>query len=234
MAEIIYAITDCHGCADMLWAAYDAIARHAGGRPARVVFLGDAIDRGPDSKGCIDRLIAGAEGANFAPQIDLMGNHEEMMLESMAGDRDARLNWLLNGGEATLRSYGAPGDFANLELPSEHTAWLAGLAYAHETETHIFVHAGLPPGMGLGEALANPASRRRLIWIRGAFLEHPHDFGKHVVHGHSPVGRVDFVRDPPFRTNLDTGAVYGGPLTIGVIAPGANGRPERITIANPG
>ena len=236
---IHYAITDCHGRLDMLEAAYDAIVAHAAGRPARVVFMGDAIDRGPDSKGCIDRLIRGAQAANFAGQVNLMGNHEEMMADALAGDARATAHWFDNGGVETLRSYTGASDadlaisMVEFELPPDHAAWLVGLDWSFETDTHIFVHAGIPPGMTLAQTLVDPSTRRQLIWIRGRFLSTPYDFGKHVVHGHSPVGRVDFTNDPPFRTNLDTGAVYGGPLTVGVCLPGLQGKPELISIDNP-
>ena len=85
MPELHYAITDVHGRLDLLEKAYEAIIAHADGRPARVVFLGDAIDRGPDSKGCIDRLIRGPGEANFLPQINLLGNHEEFMIKALGG-----------------------------------------------------------------------------------------------------------------------------------------------------
>jgi serine/threonine protein phosphatase 1 len=237
---IHYALTDCHGRLDMLEAAYDAIVAHADGQPARVVFMGDAIDRGPNSKGCIDRLIRGAGAPNFAAQVNLLGNHEEMMMDALAGDSRAIAHWLDNGGGETVHSYlGGSGPdparaMAEFELPPEHAAWLIALEWSFETDTHIFVHAGIPPGASLAQTLGDPHARRQLIWIRGRFLSTPYDFGKHVLHGHSPVGRVDFTYDPPFRTNLDTGAVYGGPLTVGVCHPGAGGKPELISIANPG
>jgi serine/threonine protein phosphatase 1 len=233
MAEIIYAITDTHGRLDLLERAYDMIVNHAVGLPARVVFLGDAIDRGPDSAGCIQRLIRGAGAGNFAPQVNLMGNHEAFMIEALKGDLRMAERWLDNGGDATLRSYGArPSVCAavDLEIPDAHATWLASLVYAYQTETHIFVHAGVPPDMTLAEALATPEGRHQLIWIRHAFLNADHDFGRHVVHGHSPTGRVDFQSNPPFRTNLDSGAVYGGPLSIGVCMPGVAGRPEVLRV----
>jgi serine/threonine protein phosphatase 1 len=237
MAEILYAISDIHGRLDMLERAYDAIVAHAAGRPARVVFLGDAIDRGPQSKGCVDRLIAGAGAANFGPQIDLIGNHEAFLLAAVDGDERTAERWLANGGEETLRSYGlaAPSleALVGFHLPHSHVHWYGALRYAHETDTHIFVHAGLPPGATLAEALATEEGRRHLIWIRHLFLDAEHDFGKHIVHGHSPTGRVDFHEDPPFRTNIDSGVVYGGPLTIAVCPPGQSGRPERLLIPQP-
>ncbi len=235
---IHYAITDVHGRLDLLEAAYDAIVAHASGRPARVVFLGDAVDRGPDSKGVISRLIAGAGQGNFDDQINLLGNHEALMIKALGGEEREARSWLANGGVQTLLSYDpdiepTPRAAAALRIPDRHWDWLSALRYVFETDTHIFVHAGVPPGMTPLGALQSDEGRHQLIWIRQAFLDAAYDFGKHVVHGHSPLGRVDFAPNPPFRTNLDSGAVYGGPLTIGVCMPGVAGRPERIRIGGP-
>ncbi len=233
VTEILYAITDVHGCRDLLERAYDRIVEHAEGRPARVIFLGDAIDRGPDSKGVIDRLVAGAGAENFAPQINLIGNHEAFMMDAMAGDSHAIGAWLRNGGDATLASYGAPPNpvaIKALTIPKSHIQWLSSLRYVYETPTHIFVHAGLPFGVSLADALAKPERREQLIWIREPFLSVNHDFGRHVVHGHSPIGLADFRTDPLYRTNLDSGAVYGGSLSIGVFMPGVPGKPEVLKI----
>ena len=235
MAEIHYAIADVHGRLDLLDRAYDAIVAHADGRQARVVFLGDAIDRGPNSRGCIDRLIAGAGQPNFLPQVNLMGNHEAFMIKALGGDTREAGHWLVNGGEETLRSYDpnirpTVAAAKALALPPGHAQWLANLRYFHQTETHIFVHAGIPPGTTVEQAAAGEEGRHWLIWIRYAFLEGDHDFGKHVIHGHSPVGMVDFHEEPKFRTNLDHGAVYRGVLAIGVVMPGARGRPEILRI----
>jgi serine/threonine protein phosphatase 1 len=232
---IHYAITDVHGRLDLLEQAYDAIVAHASGRPSRIVFLGDAIDRGPDSKGVISRLIAGAAQPNFDEQINLLGNHEALMIKALGGEEREVRSWLANGGVQAVLSYEpgievTPRSAAALKIPSRHWDWLASLRYVFETDTHIFVHAGIPPRTTVTDALQTEEGRRQLIWIRNAFLDVTYDFGKHVVHGHSPVGLVDFMPDPPFRTNLDSGAVYGGPLTIGVCLPGVVGPPERIRI----
>jgi len=232
---IHYAITDVHGRLDLLEEAYDVIVGHAAGRPARIVFLGDAIDRGPDSKGVIDRLIAGAGRPNFGEQVNLLGNHEALMIKALGGEEREARSWLSNGGIQTLLSY-QPGieatarSAASLKIPARHWDWLASLIYIYETDTHIFVHAGIPPGVTAATAMQTVEGRRQLIWIRNTFLDVTYDFGKHVVHGHSPVGLVDFTPDPPFRTNLDSGAVYGGPMTIGVCPPGVAGPPQRIRV----
>jgi serine/threonine protein phosphatase 1 len=115
--------------------------------------------------------------------------------------------WLENRGGATLASYGVTHAS---ELPAAHLQWLAGLAYCDDDGRRYFVHAGVRPGVPLDQQ-----SDEDRIWIREPFLSSNDCFGRLIVHGHTPVrtGRPD-VR--PNRINLDTAAVYGGPLTAAV------------------
>jgi hypothetical protein len=138
--EILYAITDPHGRLDLLSKAYDAIVVNALGRAARIIFLGDAIDRGPDSKGCIDRLIRGAEGmTNFAPQINLLGNHEDMMIQTLNGRLGMIDTWLFNGGIATLKSYGkSPPYDDDLSLMSIVNGWTVFNIFTRPIRTSLF------------------------------------------------------------------------------------------------
>ncbi|WP_238313936.1 metallophosphoesterase family protein [Methylobacterium crusticola] len=193
-----------HGCADHLDALLRLIERHRAGRPRRLVFLGDAVDRGPDSARVLATLRA-LQAREPDAVTCLMGNHEALLLDAVAGRR--RDLWIMNGGGAVLASFGVTDPAA---LPAEVVAWIAGLASLHGDVRRWYVHAGLKPGEPAPDS--DLATR---LWMREPFLSADHDFGRHVVHGHTPVldGRPE-VR--AHRTNLDTGAVFGGPLTAGV------------------
>ncbi|AWN50750.1 metallophosphoesterase family protein [Methylobacterium sp. 17Sr1-1] len=201
---LTYAIGDVHGRADLLARLLARIEEHRAGRPRRLVFLGDAIDRGPDSAGAVATL-RDLQAREPDAVTCLMGNHEAMLLDAAAGtNRDL---WRINGGGAALASYGAahPG-----ELPAEVVAWIAALPTLHGDSLRWYVHGGLDPARD-----AEASDRETRLWMREPFLSAGHDFGRHVVHGHTPTrdGRPELL---PHRTNLDTGAVFGGPLTAGV------------------
>lgn len=204
---LTYAIGDVHGCAALLDALLKRIDDHAGSRAHRLVFLGDYIDRGPDSAAVL-RTVSRLNWAEPERVVCLMGNHERMLLDALQTPQAAE-HWLYNGGEATLAAFGARevGD-----LPRDTLDWLEGLPTLHEDEARWYVHAGFRPGA----EIPDPDDHNRL-WIREPFLDGDHDFGRHVVHGHSPQrnGRPEIRR---FRTNLDTAAVYGGALTAGVFS----------------
>lgn len=210
----LYAVADIHGCSDKLDAIHALIAADAAAaaEPARViVYLGDYVDRGPDSRGAIARVLAPPIAATV---VALCGNHEAMMLAALENPADeaAVALWLANGGAATLRSYGLTGGEEPAvwrdALPPDHLAFLRRLALRHRAGGYLFVHAGIRPGVAL-EAQAE----HDLLWIRDPFLASAADHGAVVVHGHTPE------RAPVIRRNrigLDTGAVYGGPLTAAV------------------
>ena len=204
---LTYAIGDVHGCAALLDALLERIADHAGDRAHRLVFLGDYIDRGPDSAAVL-RTVSRLNWAEPERVVCLMGNHERMLLDALQTPLAAE-HWLYNGGEATLAAFGARevGD-----LPRDTLDWLEGLPTLHGDDARWYVHAGFRPGA----EIPDPDDHTRL-WIREPFLDGDHDFGRHVVHGHSPQrnGRPEIRR---FRTNLDTAAVYGGALTAGVFS----------------
>src|SRR2546428_2129804 len=157
-----------------------------------LVFLGDYVDRGPESRGVIERLI-GLERRRQC--VLLCGNHEEMMLDALAGLDEENL-WLYNGGDATLRSYGVPNvRRLNEELPAEHFAWLQGLQEHWETEEYVFVHAGISP------AGPDATDRDTKLWLRIA-PDEAFGYGKRVICGHTPY------RSPlqgPDWINIDTG-----------------------------
>ncbi len=211
----IYAIGDVHGCRDQLADMHAQIAADLAARPvadALVLHLGDYVDRGPDSAGVVEMLRAGAPVPG-ARALQLMGNHEALMLAALAGDRRAAQVWLENGGVAALASWKVPprtdpAAWAGL-IPPAALAWLRGLARSHQAGGYLFVHAGIRPGIAI--AAQDPDD---LIWIREPFLSWTEPHEKVVVHGHTPV-RAPAIR--PNRIGIDTGAVLGGMLTCAVL-----------------
>lgn len=214
----IYAIGDVHGRFDLLQAMADKVAadiKHAPPTESVEVFLGDYVDRGPQSCDVLDWLLSAAPIADR--RICLLGNHEDMMLGALS-DQTVLANWLVNGGEATLASYGTtalpPAPDTRLTaiaeaIPLRHRTFLAGLPRRVEFGTYLFVHAGIDPRRPL-----NAQDPDDLIWIRSPFVNSNADFGRIVVHGHTPVGEPDFREN---RINIDTGAVFSGKLTCLVL-----------------
>jgi len=193
-----FAIGDIHGCLGPLEALLEEILPKVDPERDTLVFIGDYVDRGPDPKGVIERILELKERYRV---VALKGNHEDMLLNWVEHGRDLDL-YLFNGGGSTLRSYDKDGRF---ELPPHHLEFLRSLVLYHETEEYLFVHAGLRPGVPLERQ--DPMD---LLWIRGEFIRSRFDFGKVVVFGHTPL------REPlvmPNKIGIDTGAVYGGRLT---------------------
>jgi serine/threonine protein phosphatase 1 len=211
----IYAIGDIHGRADLVTELIDGIRAHERRRPkvaeTRLVFLGDYIDRGPASKQVIETLMTRIPDGMRA--IYLKGNHEDMLLKGMISPAGQEL-WCGNGGEATLRSYGIHRSYVSqMELTDAlgaHGTFFESLSLTHEAGDYLFVHAGVRPGVALGAQRPND-----LMWIRYDFLDHTGDFGRFVVHGHTPTtGRPDV---KPNRICIDTGAWMTGALTALVL-----------------
>lgn len=218
----VYAIGDIHGCTALLDRLHSRIEEDlAAGRPADVllVYLGDYIDRGPDSAGVLDRL-AGPPPAGISRRL-LKGNHEEM-LEAFLAHPDQGSAWRQLGGLETLLSYridvnavlsarGFSGlaDELRQRLPSAHLRLLSTLEACHSVGDYFFCHAGARPRVALERQ-----DPRDLRWIRHEFLESTFDFGKIVVHGHSPVEEPE---QRPNRINIDTGAYATGRLTALVL-----------------
>lgn len=193
-----------------------------------LVFVGDYIDRGPDSRGVLDQVLALRAGGWNGPVTPLRGNHEAMMLDFISDDPQLDPEvWIRNGGLETIASYTGRGwtwDWQS-ELPEEHLELLHSLPLWHEDENGIYVHAGFYPGCDPAAA-----SEEECLWIREAFLDSDYAWPKVVVFGHTPQydrsgpAPADLSQMPwrplvrPEKIGIDTGAAYGGPLSA-VILP---------------
>ena len=193
----IYAIGDIHGERALLDDLNRQIIEDAATRPGPklAVYLGDYIDRGPDSRGVVATLMG-----NPLPfsTVFLMGNHEELCVDS------DRYHWFANGGRATEQSYGGA-------VSESHKAWMRNLSTSYRVGQWFFAHAGIDPRTASAEQ-----DRESLLWIRRPFLDYRGDMpeGVVVVHGHTPTKTPDI---RPNRIGLDTGACYGGALTCAIL-----------------
>jgi serine/threonine protein phosphatase 1 len=216
----VYAIGDIHGRLDLLNRLLVQIDEDDAARPpaaagTELVFLGDLVDRGPDSRGVVERLLALSRAGGRVRF--LMGNHEEVFLRAAGGDVRALRFLIRIGGKETLLSYGVSEDeyrgldfeelaaLVQTRVPAGHLAFLAGFERLIEAGDYLFVHAGLRPGVAIEEQAMSD-----LCWIRDDFLNHRESFGKIVVHGHSITEEVDA---RPNRIGIDTGAFASGRLT---------------------
>jgi serine/threonine protein phosphatase 1 len=211
----VYAIGDIHGCAARLFALHEAIRDDLARRPAAsplLLHIGDYIDRGPDSAGVIARLAAGPPLPGV-PTVNLLGNHEQTMLDALSGDRAAGTDWLYQGGRPALQSWGVDPDSPRETwpdgVPAAHLAFVRGLPLSHREGGYLFVHAGIRPGVAL-----EAQTRDDLLRIRQPFLSTEADLGAVIVHGHTPA-KAAVVRHN--RIGIDTGAVFDGPLTCAVL-----------------
>ncbi|MGQ0589040.1 MAG: metallophosphoesterase [Sphingosinicella sp.] len=213
----IYAVGDIHGRLDLLDALLARIEGDTCGRKAAetlIVFLGDLVDRGPDSRGVVERL---RDYSETKPSRFLMGNHEEVFLRAIGGDLRALRFLLRIGGRATIMSYGIDEaqyrelgfeELAALlrqKVPESHVAFLSEFEEMIEIGDYLFVHAGIRPGVDLAAQAGSD-----LRWIRDDFLRHRESFGKLVVHGHSITEDIDVRTN---RIGIDTGAYESGRLT---------------------
>jgi serine/threonine protein phosphatase 1 len=199
MTGRIIAVGDIHGCA----AALEAILRALAPAPDdTIVTLGDYVDRGPDSRGVIDQLIALSKHCQLVP---LMGNHEEMMLE-VVRDKQAPYRWLQHGGVETLDSYGFFGDMS--VIPESHLEFFRSMKDFYETETHFFVHANYNPELPLDKQSIHTLRWQKLTEITPG----PHRNGKRAVVGHTH-DRHGEIFDIGHLTCIDTYCYGGGWLT---------------------
>jgi serine/threonine protein phosphatase 1 len=217
----IYAIGDIHGRRDLLDRMIEEIRNDVTAYPAEhalTITLGDYVDRGPDSRGVVERLADNPFPTEF---VALKGNHEDMLARFLR-DPSVGGEWSRNGGLQTLHSYGLDvgpmmrgrryeQTAAAFEkaLPRTHVAFFASLRLCLSCGRYFFCHAGVRPGI--------PFARQReqdLLWIRDEFLRDRTDFGKIVVHGHTPSPAPEI---HPNRINVDTGAFITGRLTCAVL-----------------
>jgi serine/threonine protein phosphatase 1 len=238
----VYAVGDVHGCLSQLLDLKRQIEADNTRRAAAhvtLVYVGDYIDRGPQSAGVLDEVVRPLPGINQT--IHLKGNHEAMLLQFIADpvrDRD----WLRNGGVETLESFGVDGELAghghDLEatrdalvtaLSSAQRAFLDGLPLKVRIGDYYFCHAGVRPGIELDDQ-----RELDLLWIREPFLNSWREFGARVVHGHTPVASPEVKRN---RINIDTGCFATARLTAAVLdgeAPVMFLRTEARTSSNRG
>ena len=213
-----YGVGDVHGRADLLRPLLDRIAENnekRGAAKVYIIFLGDLIDRGPDSAGVLD-LLRAYSPAGMEP-VFLGGNHEEVFLQAINGDEQILGRWLRFGGAEFAASYGINPELLQAlpaaegieklraAIPAEHLAFVEGFADTFRFGDYLFVHAGMRPGIALEKQ--NPTDLR---WIREPFLSDRRNHGVIVVHGHTVADRVI---ELPNRIGIDTGAYRTGVLT---------------------
>jgi serine/threonine protein phosphatase 1 len=203
-----YVIGDIHGCAAELRRLVEALPLVRGDQ---LVFLGDYIDRGPDSNAVVSHLVS-LQG--LLPQVEvvfLRGNHEDMLLSYLGFGGQHGDMFLINGGKATLASYGLGPDEVTAEralsvIPADHLSFFRQLKNYHLMDSFLCVHAGIHPQKPLAEQ-----TDEELLWIRNAFIYRSHSLPYTVLFGHTPQPTVLY--DLPYKVGLDTGLVYGNMLT---------------------
>lgn len=205
----LYAVGDIHGCREEL----DVLLSHLIDvekltTDDHIIFIGDYVDRGPDSRGVIEALLKFSEA--FPLAYFLKGNHEEMMLSFLGFGGTMGDSFLINGGAETLKSYGADIELSLDQIheiiPPRHITFLMNLDRYIVFEEYIFVHAGLHPLRDVRAQLD-----KDIFWIRDEFIQNKHRFLKVVVFGHTPY--QDVLVHMPYKIGLDTGLVYGNSLS---------------------
>ncbi len=219
----VFAVGDIHGCKELLNVIHNKIIEVSKNKEGEklLIYLGDYIDREPDIKGTIQTLID-FQPENFT-KVFLLGNHEQMLLDFMAGKRNSLYIWLGNGGLETLESYGIDMNsyidhsmelkdeelirkkFTRL-LPFSHKNFFNQLILNYEWGNYFFVHAGINPDLPIEKQ-----EKETMLWTREKNFFNPKmTCSKIIVHGHTPVEKIEKY---PFRINLDTGSFYSGKLS---------------------
>jgi serine/threonine protein phosphatase 1 len=153
--DLIYAIGDVHGCYEKLDRLLEQCRHHRGARSGRCVYVGDYIDRGPDSRAVVELLMS-AQRRMPGMVVCLRGNHEAMVLAAATEGGRAEGLWLMNGGDETLRSYGVG---SARSLPDEHLAWFRSLPLCYDDGRRYFVHAGIDPRRAIEQQCGSWATR---------------------------------------------------------------------------
>lgn len=214
--SLTYVIPDLHGRFDLLTEMLAKIEAHAAGKVGTTVVLGDYVNKGPDSRQVVERMRAGLfDGWPFFP---LKGNHDAMMVEALR-DPSKMTGWIEKGGDATIKSWG--GDPSS--IPESDIEWLDRLALLHVDAHRIYVHAGLDPGVPLGEQ-----PEHTLLWKRYPKGDSAGFGGRHIVHGHNSNAAGPELFEG--RTNLDTLAWRTGRLVTGVFDDGKPGGPVDFVV----
>ena len=197
----VFAIGDIHGCVRELQLLLAHLPLE---QDSVLIFLGDYIDRGNHSRQVIETILSLKKQYKV---ITLKGNHEAMLLDFLADPESHKGGmFILNGGSSTLASYSDQA--GTYTIPGEHVDFFKGLRLFDEMKDFFFVHAGVPE-IALSEI--DPVEDEMfMLWVRTPFLKSTHDWGKVIVHGHSP---VDEPQSLPNRINVDTSCVFGGKLT---------------------
>lgn len=206
--KLTYAIGDIHGQRSLFEQMLELIATDAAGEEHRIITLGDYCDRGPDSKGVYDILMARPD------IIALRGNHEDLLLKAIRGRFHEVETFIYNGGDTTLASFGVSQAG---EIPLSYIRWIRESTRLYfEDERRAFVHAGV----GHRQPDLSKQPEDWLLWIRDPFLSHRQPFFKYIVHGHthSHSNKTDPSKPEVLhnRCNLDTGAFFTGLLTAAV------------------
>jgi len=196
-----YVFSDIHGCINEFNLLFESLPLD---KNSKLVFMGDYIDRGPDSAAVVSRII---EISKQYSTIALMGNHEKMFLEFLRdSNSDEASLFVINGGTATLASYSK--NHEGYQIPEEHIAFYESLKLYHVDKDYIFVHAGVPNvPIDQFKTHADPSD---FLWIRETFFESHFNWKKLIIHGHTPISQCFISKR---RINIDTGCVYGNKLT---------------------
>ncbi len=200
VAEKIFVVGDIHGQLKM----FENLMEKIPWRPNEdaLVFLGDYVDRGPDSRGVVDHILSLT--AKYSKISCILGNHERMLLDYLAGQN--RELYLVNGGGSTLRTYQRKKAhfgrrFVDEVIPDDHTFFYKSLELYIEVDGYYLIHGGFRPGIPIARQ-----SLMDMIWIREPFISSTHDFGKKVVFGHTPFMEPLVMKN---KIGIDTGAAYG-------------------------
>lgn len=220
----VFAIGDVHGLKDLASKAEARIAADPDFSPetSLILYMGDLVDRGPDSAFLLDWLLISSKTG--ASRMFLRGNHEAMMAAYLDSPTD-HPNWLDFGGYETLNSYGVLerpeklrrmkdkeiSQLLNTTVPESHRRFLSQMVDAVDSEHFFFAHAGVVPDVPLASQ-----TKDDLLWARDRFMAHTGGFEKTIVHGHTPVPQAKHENG---RVSLDTGAYMTGNLTVAKIAP---------------